>query len=230
MSDPSRNPFLERVRRAVRDGNRPGSAPPLPERGSLGYQGAGPDPVERFRQEWEAAGGQFHMVPDAAAAARAVLEIVRAATPRRLLLGSGPVLDALNLSEALASLGTEIVRVTDLRAADRGTLFAADVGISGVAALVAETGSLVVESGPAEPRSLTLLPPIHVAVADREQLLADLFDLFAPGRWSERKDLPSALTLITGPSKTGDIELKLVTGVHGPGTVHVVLISPASGR
>ena len=52
------------------------------------------------------------------------------------------------------------------------------------------------------------------------EILPDLFDLFPAGR----SELPSSLTLITGPSKTGDIELKLVTGVHGPGGVHVILI------
>ena len=68
--------------------------------------------------------------------------------------------------------------------------------------------------------SASLLPPVHIAVADVDQLLPDLFDLF--GRLS-RQELPACVSLITGPSKTGDIELKLVTGVHGPGEVHVVL-------
>ena len=83
------------------------------------------------------------------------------------------------------------------------------------------------ESSPAEPRSLSLLPPLHIAVAGRDQILPDLFDLFAPGRRSNQPGLPSCLSLITGPSKTGDIELRLVTGVHGPGEVHVVLIDAA---
>ncbi len=103
--------------------------------------------------------------------------------------------------------------------AERATLFAANVGISGVDHLVAETGSIAIGARPEEPRSLSLLPPVHIAVADRSQLLPDLFDLFAG-----RPSMPSCLTLITGPSKTGDIELRLVTGVHGPGEVHVVLI------
>jgi L-lactate dehydrogenase complex protein LldG len=223
MNDSTRKAFLERVRQAVRAGNRPGSVPPLPERGNLGHQGAGPDPVGRFRQEWQAAGGRLHVVTDATAASAVVLGIVGSLAARRVLLGSGAVLETLSLSEPLAALGVEVVRVADLGPADRAAFFAADVGISGVAALIAETGSLVVESGPDEPRSLSLLPPVHVAVAHRDQLLADLFDLFDPPRCAT---LPSALTLITGPSKTGDIELKLVTGVHGPGTVHVVLISP----
>jgi L-lactate utilization protein LutC len=110
--------------------------------------------------------------------------------------------------------------------ADRDALFAADLGISGVAYLVAETGSVVVASRPDEPRSLSLLPPVHIAVANRDQLVADLFDLFAalgPGGGTAPA-MPSCLTLITGPSKTGDIEMKLVTGVHGPGELHVVLV------
>ena len=101
----------------------------------------------------------------------------------------------------------------------RESFFAADVGISGVDHLLAETGSLVVLSRPDQPRSLSLLPPVHIVVAEVGQIVPDLFDLFA------RLDgLPSCLTLITGPSKTGDIELRLVTGVHGPGEVHVVLV------
>ena len=86
--------------------------------------------------------------------------------------------------------------------------------------LVAETGTLALEARPEQPRSLTLLPPVHIAVVPRSRLVGDLFDLFAAQR-----ALPSCLSLITGPSKTGDIELRLVTGVHGPGEVHVVLVA-----
>src|SRR5262249_37754275 len=105
------------------------------------------------------------------------------------------------------------------------TLFAADIGISGVAYLIAETGSVVAATAADEPRALTLLPPVHIAVADRSQLLPDLFDLFKHfASQQSPAALPSCLTIITGPSKTGDIELKLVTGVHGPGELHVVLL------
>jgi L-lactate dehydrogenase complex protein LldG len=217
----ARDAFLQRVRHAVAEGNRAGHAPALPARGGLGYQGAGPDPVARFVQELTAAGGVAHLVPDRAAAAAKVAELVRARGARRVLLGRGRVLDSLPLADVLARAGVEVTPAAKLPPGDcRGPLFAADVGISEPDHLIAETGSLAVAASPEEPRSLTLLPPVHVAVADHARLLPDLFDLL--GRYPT--GLPSCLALITGPSKTGDIELRLVTGVHGPGEVHVVLL------
>ena len=70
----------------------------------------------------------------------------------------------------------------------------------------------------------SLLPPLHVAIVAAEQVLPDLFDLFDKLREAGHDALPSNLTLITGPSKTGDIELTLTTGVHGPGEWHVVVV------
>jgi L-lactate utilization protein LutC len=239
----ARDEFLRQVRQAVAEGNRAGGAAPLEPRGAVGYQGAGPDAVARFRDEFAAAGGQTCVVPDRRAAAAAVLALLQQRGARRVLLGRGRCVDTLGLEEALQDLGVEVLpaegggsvpggvirtRTGNVLAPgeQRGAFFAADVGVSGVDYLVAETGSLALLSGPGQPRSLSLLPPVHVAVAERAQLLHDLFDLFEARLWAERQGLPSCLSLITGPSKTGDIELRLVTGVHGPGEVHVVLIDP----
>jgi L-lactate utilization protein LutC len=220
MTSP-REAFLQRVRQAVAEGNRAGGTAPLPARGSVGYQGAGPDPAARFVQELTAAGGVAYLVNDREAAAAKIVELVRARSARRVLLGRGRVLDALPLADALHEAGVEVTRVDELPPGDpREPLFAADVGISEPDYLIAETGSLAVSARPEEPRSLTLLPPVHIAVADPARLVADLFDLLA----KYPSCLPSCLTLITGPSKTGDIELRLVTGVHGPGEVHVILL------
>ncbi len=221
----SRDDFLQRVRQAVARGNRPGTAPPLEPRGQVGYQGAGADPVARFRDEFLAAGGVFHPVASPEAAALEVLELVRAHSARCVLLGRGEFLEPLGLAERLPGLGVGVTRV-DAPDAGRDALFAADIGISGVYGLIAETGSLVAWAQPDEPRSLSLLPPVHIAVAHRRQLIPDLFDLFDAASRDGGPGLPSCLTLITGPSKTGDIELRLVTGVHGPGEVHLVFIDP----
>jgi L-lactate dehydrogenase complex protein LldG len=222
----SRDAFLERVRQAVRAGNR-GAVRPLEPRGQTGYQGAGPDPVARFQAECVAAGGQVHVVADAAAAIATVLDLLQQRKARKVLVGRGAILDPLDLPQKLARQSIEAVRIDSLSAEpDREPLFAAEIGISQVDYLIAETGTVVLRTRLGEPRSLSLLPPVHIAIANRSQLLPDLFDLFArldPAA-TPPADPPSCLTLLTGPSKTGDIELRLVTGVHGPGEIHVVLI------
>jgi L-lactate utilization protein LutC len=213
---------MQRIRQAVIDGNRAGAIPPLPERGTVGYQGAGPDPVAHLRDEIVAAGGKAHIVPDADSAVSAVVDLVRSFGARSVLLGNGAFIDTLPLKERLTALGMEVHRAASLAEADcRPVYFAADVGITGVDHVIAETGTLALTTRPDQPRAASLLPPVHVAIAHRRQILPDLFDLFT-GHW--QAGLPSCLSLITGPSKTGDIELRLVTGVHGPGEVHLVLV------
>jgi L-lactate utilization protein LutC len=221
----SRDAFLERVRQAVLAGNRAGAGGAVPPRGQVGYQGAGVDPAARFADELRAAGGQPYLVPDAGAAIATILDLVKGHSPRRVLLGPGAFLDTLGLADALRVLEVDVERVENLTpATSREAFFAADLAISGVHYVIAETGTVVVEARPNEPRSLSLLAPVHIVVAHSGQLLPDLFDLFEPDRGGGSERLPSCLSLITGPSKTGDIELRLVTGVHGPGELHVVLV------
>jgi L-lactate utilization protein LutC len=225
MTSP-RDSFLQRVRQAVAEGNRAGAVPPLECRGTVGYQGAGPDPVRCFQEALLAAGGQAHVVIDEETAITRILDIVRERSARKVLLGRGRALDTLNLAGVLQSHGYEVT-VVDSLPPDRAreSFFAADIGISPVEYLIAETGSVIMASRPDDPRSLSLLPPVHIAVAERKQLLPDLFDLFAAYSGNGTlPSLPSCLSVITGPSKTGDIELRLVTGVHGPGEVHVIVI------
>jgi L-lactate dehydrogenase complex protein LldG len=223
--NPARQEMLQRIRKAVIEGNRAGgSSPTIPERGAVGYQGAGVDPVARFREELIAAGGRLHVVADRAAAVQVVVDLVRARAIRRVFLGRGDVLEALALAGPLRALGAEVVEAGTAAAEEREILFQAELGLSGVDYLIAETGSVVLTSRPEQPRSLSLLPPLHIAVAERRQILPDLFDLFA-ACGASGGDLPACVSIITGPSKTGDIELRLVTGVHGPGELHVVLIS-----
>jgi len=217
-----RERFLAAVRQAVAAGNLPGGAPPLPQRAGVGYQGAGNDAVQRFAAELAAAGGNCIVVGDRTSAVAAVRSIIESKSAQRVLLGNGPAIDALDLQRHLREARLQVAGP----GTDRDTLFAADVGVTGVEYLIAETGSLVMRTATDQPRSFSLLPPVHIAVAERRQLLPDLFDLFETA--PDRSSLPSCLTLITGPSKTGDIELRLVTGVHGPGEVHVVLIDGSS--
>jgi L-lactate dehydrogenase complex protein LldG len=85
---------------------------------------------------------------------------------------------------------------------------------------LADTGSVVLAASPAEPRGRSLLPYVHVSLLREDRILSGLDELFA----LLRNDLPSALAIVTGPSRSADIEQKLAVGVHGPGEVHVVLL------
>ena len=96
----------------------------------------------------------------------------------------------------------------------------ADVGISSADAALAETGTLTVQSGPQRSRLATLLPPVHLALVPAGRLTTDIFT------WaSERAGaaFPANLVLISGPSKTADIEQTLAIGVHGPKRLIVIL-------
>lgn len=218
----TRDEFFVRVRQAVAEGNRAGTTHNLPSRGRLGYQGAGIDRVECFRATLTAAGGTAHVTKDKASAAETVLRLVEERSAHTILLENNALLERLPIKEALQRRGLQVRAIDELSPeSSRDAFFAADIGITSVRYLIAETGTLVMACERGDPRSASLLPPVHIAVAQRKQLLDDLFDLFDI---LGAQSLPSCLTLITGPSKTGDIELKLVTGVHGPGELHVVLI------
>lgn len=223
----TRAAFLERVRNAVVEGNRAGDSRPLPVRGSVGYQGAGRDAIRRFCDELTAAGGVPHLAADRAAACEIVLDLVNSRGARRALLSQCEILERFEIAGQMRQAGIEVAVMGGLPGeTSRATMFAADVGVSGVYRLIAETGTVVMATGPRQPRSVSLLPPVHIAIADTSQLLPDLFDLFdlfSPVPSPDCSLPPSCLTLITGPSKTGDIELRLVTGVHGPGEIHVIL-------
>jgi L-lactate dehydrogenase complex protein LldG len=99
-------------------------------------------------------------------------------------------------------------------------------GVSTAIFGLADTGSVVLAAAPDEPRARSLLPDVHVTLLREDLILPGLDELFA----ALGDDLPSALAIVTGPSRSADIEQKLAVGVHGPGEVHVVLLSADQPR
>jgi len=97
----------------------------------------------------------------------------------------------------------------------------AQVGVSTAVAAVAETGSLAVACDADHPRSTSLLPPVHVAVIPDDRLVEDYADAITV--LAALRPTPSGMSMITGTSSTGDIEMTLVRGVHGPQEVHVII-------
>lgn len=100
------------------------------------------------------------------------------------------------------------------------------LGITGCFCAVAETGSLVLASSPATPASTHLLPQTHIAIVPASRIVAALEDAYALLR-AELGELPRALSTVSGPSRTGDIEQTIVLGAHGPYRVHVVIVDAA---
>jgi L-lactate dehydrogenase complex protein LldG len=215
----ARDAFLSRVRQAVQDGNRHGDAAPIPERGAVGYQGGGSDVLSTFLDNCRAMSMKPQIVRSRDELLAHVGAILEAKNARTILLGRGQLMEKLDLATWLRNGDRDVI----LSDAAKESLFAAEASITEVTALIAETGSLVVASGPALTRSENLLPPVHIAVARKEQIVPDLFDILEA--YSATDQPPSNLVFITGPSKTGDIELKLVTGVHGPGEVYVFVFA-----
>lgn len=163
--------------------------------------------------------------------------------PPAVRLVAVPEMDRVRrFSDALTALGGTVIEVTDAQEAQRrvasmlnGKTFvtstnpfsreacaAAEVGVTSAEYALADTGSLVYLSESGEARLLSLLPPRHIAIIERDRILSGLDEFLSmvphPGANS------SAMVLITGPSRTADIEMRLVRGVHGPGEVTVVVV------
>ena len=97
------------------------------------------------------------------------------------------------------------------------------LGITGVFCAIAETGTLVFLSGVDTPTATTLLPDTHIAIVSVNRIVDTMEDAFALVR-KERGSVPRAINMISGPSRTGDIEQTIVLGAHGPFRVHILVV------
>ena len=168
----------------------------------------------RFLQEAEQAACVVHQTADAEAAIAAILEIVGEDTavsswnPEHIPLpGLAEALDAANVARV-------------------GQDASVRVGLTGVDAALAATGSLVVMSGNGRPRAASLLPPVHIAVVAASQIVPDLESWWAGQKAAglEQTRQHSNIVVITGPSRTADIAMQLVMGMHGPRELHLILL------
>jgi L-lactate dehydrogenase complex protein LldG len=170
--------------------------------------------IRRFSEALETQAGKFHRaasIEDARAYAAALLAGKTAVASNAALLRECGI-------AALDGVRSGVTGKRELRE----LCARADVGITTAAYGLADTGTLVMFSSGEEARMISLLPPVHLAILRRERILTGLDELFTleplPGERS------SSMVLITGPSRTADIEQILIRGVHGPGELHVVAI------
>jgi len=131
-------------------------------------------------------------------------------------------LKEINLKQELKEKGLKL-----LTAKNKNSISKADIGITEVDYTIADTGTLVLLTDKNQPRSVSLLPPIHVAIVRPANLVRNIKDLFIilKSRLQNSEDITSCMTFITGPSRTADIELSLTLGVHGPKELYVVILS-----
>jgi L-lactate dehydrogenase complex protein LldG len=212
--------FLRRVSAALGRSATPSDVPPAPavEDSVARTVGPGQNLPALFAQRAAAVGMTVHRVAPGAARGR-IVELLRSLGARRVAVGA----TLADVAAALTGAGFETV---DWRGAPGlEPLYTVDVGITDVQAAIAETGSLVCWSGPGRGRGLSLVPPVHIAIVRPPDIVPDLIDYWA--NTGAGANLPSSLVLITGPSKTADIEGELITGVHGPREVHIVQIDDA---
>lgn len=142
---------------------------------------------------------------------------LRGKSVQSIMLSVSPLLEQLGVIETLRSGGFD-ARTWDALTLDQG--YEMDCGITEVWTAVAEVGGLVIRSSPEHGRAISLLPPLHVAIVEPKNIVPDLVDLFR----MLPKDQNDKFVIITGPSKTADIEMQLVTGVHGPGVVKLFIL------
>lgn len=211
---------------AIRTGLRGATAPALPPVAAATAIPAS-ERAQRFVAVLTKIGGRAEIVADAAAAAQRVRAILAEANARSVAISDAPELAAI----AAALPATVRTLAPD---ASRDELLAADAGITGAQWGIAETGTLVLASASERHRLASLLPPLHVALLPASRLLGTLGDAFAALRGPDGAPASRTITFVTGPSRTADIELTLVVGVHGPKLLHVVVVddvsSPARAR
>ena len=133
---------------------------------------------------------------------------------------SAAVGEQLPLAERLRGQGVSLIDW----AADGDAAFDATLGVVDAHAALAETGTVVCASDAARGRCLSLLPPRVIVLLPASAIVADMLDYWRSVPGADSAALPSSQVFITGPSKTADIEGEMVTGVHGPGEVHVLVI------
>lgn len=220
----SRSAILAHIRKSISAARLP--VPPAVELPALSVARPPSELAEEFAQELRALSGVFLTVPRAEAAAL----VVRLAQERgagRVLAWGAEHLPAPGMLDALCAAGVAVdageVRDGPERARRLDDLETITLGLTGVDAAIAETGTLALLAGPGRPRLAAMSVRAHLALFTPDQLYPTL------AAWlSARPDLAagSAALLITGPSRTADIEMTLTVGVHGPGELMAILVEP----
>ncbi|GAB4522998.1 MAG: lactate utilization protein [Anaerolineae bacterium] len=224
----------DKILNKLKDARRPfPAAPPRPRQYLPVTSIADTSPeglLERFTEELTRLKGEVFVVNGDDEARDCVLGLLESHNARRIASWHYKYIPVDKLYTAIQAGGYVVdyahIKVEDdLRRAELERLESAEVGLTGVDAVAATTGTLIVSTGEGKSRIPSLLPPVHIAVVTLDQFVPRVEDWLARVRASGNAVLHDSanITFISGPSRTADIEKQLVLGVHGPKQVQVVV-------
>ena len=210
--DPAREEILEKLRAAL--GRQPGApVAAIPPTARIApRQAAAPEAeLAQLLTEIGKLSGVTRRLASREEFRDALAELVRAEAVKRATCWTTPEVEAWGVATTLRTLGVEIVPGQ----ADKRLVASCELGVTGVDAALPETGTLALTSSPERPRVASLLPRVHLALLRPAVLRPDLHQVFAEIRAAGYS------VLVSGPSRTADIELTLTLGVHGPKSLYV---------
>jgi L-lactate dehydrogenase complex protein LldG len=181
-----------------------------------------------FARELEEVGGKFLGIVTPAELTNRIVSLAGELGAKTVALGQGVASDMDAVGEALERADFRIVPTLPVadteRAAMRARVADADLGIAEADFAIASTGTLAVVSTANRPSALTLLPPASLVLVQIDRVMPNLAAVLS--EMGPAGVAANRLTLITGPSRTADIEKRIVLGVHGPKSLHVIVVWP----
>ncbi len=178
--------------------------------------------VRQFVSEVEEVNGNAEIVANATSIEKYILKLVMEKQLSTFSIWESEYFKALNLKHKIKDQGLKLITATK-----QNRISKSDIGITEADYAIADTGTLVLLTDKNQPRSVSLLPPIHLAVVKKENIVRNIHDLFIilKDQWIQTQELSSCMIFITGPSRTADIELNLTLGVHGPKELYIIIKS-----
>ncbi len=216
--NPAREEILGKLRAALQRGPST-PVPPVPPTGRVRSRAAGATEaeIEMLLAEIGKLNGVTRRLANRDDLQAALADLVRVEAVKKATLWATPDLQSWDVAGRLKALGVELVSPQ----ARMRAVAECDLGVTGVDAALPETGTLLLRSSPEKPRVVSLLPRVHLAILRPGALRADLHQAFAEVKGD------GYIILVTGPSRTADIELTLTLGVHGPKSLHAWLLDEA---
>ncbi len=219
MTDTAREEILSRLQNAI------GSTPPAPSTACMPIASfTREEKIEKLQTLMEAMRTEVHLTSTADWGHK-LKDVLQARNLKTLLYSPdtwmAPVIEQV-CGENADGLPARIAfdrRIEDFKA----ELFDIDAGITTTGGAVAETGAIVLWPDASEPRTMSLVPPVHIAVLKADQIYNSLCEIIQDQNWTA--GMPTNALLISGPSKTADIEMTLAFGVHGPKELIVLILT-----